>query len=157
MQVFVPACPSCCVAFCYIILFRLAWRIHLAVLPSIARRAFFLTPFISTSFTLATMDIVLEVIDAFVFDRFYASFWPALPGPGAINSIQNMPNATTWSFRNAATAPLNNFQFKPASQYISVAPSKWAYLTSWPRDDPYRQLLSLYLITWYVCFYRLHE
>jgi Delta7-sterol 5-desaturase len=95
------------------------------------------------------MDIVLEIVDTFFLDRFYASFWPALPGPGVINSIQNMPNGTSWSFRDPSTASLNNFHYKSASQYISVAPSKWAYLTSWPRDDSYRQLLSLYLITWY--------
>jgi Delta7-sterol 5-desaturase len=100
------------------------------------------------------MDIVLEIVDTFVFDRLYAGVWPALSGSGAINSIYNSQNTTIPTFGDHPAGLLNNYKYTPASQYISVAPSKWAYMTSWPRDDPYRQLLSLYLITWYAILFQ---
>jgi Delta7-sterol 5-desaturase len=104
------------------------------------------------------MDIVLEFADALFFDRAYAYLWPALPGPSSLAALSRMgarPNATaTWSHihglgrRAEAYVGLNNYRFRPASQLISMPPTRWAYETGWQRDDPWRQLLSLYLITW---------
>jgi lathosterol oxidase len=94
------------------------------------------------------MDIVLEIVDFLIFDRLYAGIWPAGPASHGLSAVKDIQNATIPSYGGIPTEYLNNFQYKPASQYISVAPSKYAYMTSWPRDDPFRQLLSLYLITW---------
>src|ERR1700677_2491476 len=99
------------------------------------------------------MDIVLEFADALFFDRAYAYLWPALPGPSSLAALSRMgarPNATaTWSHihglgrRAEAYVGLNNYRFRPASQLISMPPTRWAYETGWQRDDPWRQLLSL--------------
>jgi len=85
------------------------------------------------------MDVVLEGFVTFLFDRIYAQVFPASPGSTA--------NATISSIREAPTAYYNNYQFQPASDYLSFQPSSWAYKSSWPRDDLWRQALSLYLIT----------
>jgi len=94
------------------------------------------------------MDIVLEGFDTYLFDRIYAHFLPATPGSVAYNAFKSVANATVSSMREAPTAHYNNFQYHPASKYISFEPSSWAYRSSWQRDDPYRQALSLFLITW---------
>ncbi|KAF2404219.1 C-5 sterol desaturase [Trichodelitschia bisporula] len=79
------------------------------------------------------MDIVLEVFDTFVFDYAYASLVPAAPN---------------WSGPGNATAVNNGWTFKPASEFISFAPSSAAYASAWARDSIIRQSISLYLITW---------
>src|ERR1700712_3988518 len=96
------------------------------------------------------MDVVLEGFDTFVFDRLYASIFPANPGAAAYDAFKNVANATVSSMRETSTAHYNNFQYKPASKYISFQPSSYAYSSSWPRDDIARQAVSLFLITWYV-------
>lgn len=92
----------------------------------------------------AIMDIVLEVLDTFLFDPIYATLLPA-------NTPGSAPNATFSSMREVPTLPptATTWQYKPASQYLSVEPGKYAYMSQWPRDDWRRQLFSLYLITWY--------
>jgi Delta7-sterol 5-desaturase len=95
------------------------------------------------------MDIVLEILDTFIFDRLYAQISPTSPNTyGSLKSA----NATTAGVRELPSDLYNNFHYRPATQYFSLEPSKWAYMTSWQRDDPLRQLVSLYLITWYVDF-----
>jgi lathosterol oxidase len=96
------------------------------------------------------MDVVLEGFDTFLFDRLYASIFPATPGVTAYNAFNNVANATVSSIRETPTAYQNNFQYKPASKYLSFQPSSYAYSSSWPRDDVARQAVSLFLITWYV-------
>ena len=91
------------------------------------------------------MDIVLEVVDTFVFDHIYSSLLPASTSPPSAN-------ATFSSIREEPTGfalPAATWQYEPASKYFSVQPSQAAYESAWPRDDWRRQLLSLYLITWY--------
>lgn len=88
------------------------------------------------------MDIVLEVIDTFVFDYVYAAILPARPAPydflsGASNATYGGAAASTW-------------RYQPASKYIGFEPREAAYLSSWQRDNLYRQFISLFLITWYV-------
>lgn len=90
------------------------------------------------------MDLVLEVLDTVVFDRFYATLWPLNDG-GVFSST----NGTSYSSITESPALINNFHFKPSTQYFQVPPSKWAYLTTWERYNPWRQMLSLYLITLY--------
>jgi lathosterol oxidase len=96
------------------------------------------------------MDVVLEIIDRLVFDPIYANVFPTAGfslGPNAYKGI--IANRTISSVVEKPTAALyNNYLYTPASQYIHIAPSEYAYLTTVPRDDPIRQFISLYLITW---------
>ena len=97
------------------------------------------------------MDIVLELCDTFVFDWLYAA---ALPGPAQDNawSSTKIGNATTSSFfsmRESDTA-FPRWQYNPATQYFSIEPSQYAYMSQLPRDSVYRQAISLFLTTWCV-------
>ena len=92
------------------------------------------------------MDIILEVVDTFVFDHIYSSLLPA-------KTLSFATNATFSSIKEEPTGfalPPATWQYEPASKYFSVRPSQAAYDSAWPRDDWRRQLLTLYLITWYV-------
>jgi len=95
------------------------------------------------------MDVVLEVLDTYVYDRTYATVLPrrsAFLTPSTYSSYGSVPNATWSSMKELGTpAP---YTFEPASQYFSVTPSSYAYLSQWPRDNIYRQALSLYITTW---------
>lgn len=91
------------------------------------------------------MDIVLEVADTFIFDHVYSSLLPASATPFSAN-------ATVSSIKQEPTGfalPAATWQYEPASKYFSVQPRQAAYESTWPRDDWRRQLLTLYLITWY--------
>jgi len=90
------------------------------------------------------MDIVLEAVDTFVYDRLYATLMPVASSPISYNASK--ANTT---FGGEPTAYYNNYQFTPASQYISFTPSKYAYMSSLPRDSIWRQAIGLFLITWY--------
>lgn len=97
------------------------------------------------------MDIVLEIFDTFIADRLYAAAIPASLGSAAYQSVKNVADATFSSLREGATpaAAAGGYQFQPASQIYTLQPSRWAYMSAWPRDYAPRQALSLYLITWY--------
>lgn len=89
------------------------------------------------------MDIVLEIFDTFGFDYFYSAILPAGP----------VPYDLTGNGTGNSTLPrsaLSTWQYKPATQYFSLTPHEAAYSSSWNRDNPYRQGLSLFLITWFV-------
>lgn len=86
------------------------------------------------------MDIVLELTDTFIADYAYAYFFPARPAP------YDFPHATA---ANASAQTFTAWTWKPATQFIQVAPSQAAYNTSLPRDHVYRQLVTLFFITWY--------
>jgi lathosterol oxidase len=92
------------------------------------------------------MDIVLEAFDTYIFDSIYAQLFPATPGPATYNAIKSMTGNSTFS---KSTAYYNNYQYQPASQYISFSPSKYAYMSSLQRDNAWRQAISLFTITWY--------
>lgn len=91
------------------------------------------------------MDIVLEVADTFIFDPLYATLLPAVASPyngnSTFSSIKEEPTGYV--------VPHATWQYEPATQYFSVEPSKYAYMSQWARDDWRRQAVSLYLITWY--------
>jgi lathosterol oxidase len=90
------------------------------------------------------MDIVLEFFDQFLFDPIYATVLPAKVPYFA-------PNATYSSLKETPTAfPTPAWEFKPASEYLSFEPTKYAYMSEWSRDNGWRQLTTLFLITWYV-------
>lgn len=95
------------------------------------------------------MDVVLEIFDTFTLDRLYATLLPLTPSMLAFSTIDPLatsPNATWSSMREAATPAAYTFQ--PASQYLSFEPSSYAYMSRWPRDNIFRQFISLFLITW---------
>lgn len=92
------------------------------------------------------MDIVLEVFDTFILDRLYATILPtitAIPN-GRISS--NDATSTYSSQRELPTA------VHSASRFFQLEPSEYAYMSAWPRDNIWRQGLSLYLITWWGSF-----
>ncbi|KAH0108161.1 sterol delta 5,6-desaturase ERG3, partial [Aureobasidium melanogenum] len=61
-----------------------------------------------------------------------------------VGDFAGTPNAT-WSTMARGITP---YKFEPASQYFSVEPSSYAYMSRWPRDNIARQAISLFLITW---------
>lgn len=87
------------------------------------------------------MDVVLEITDTFIGDYLYATLHPAKP------VFYDFPEAGA----NATTAQaLSDWSYKPATQFIHLEPSKYAYMSAWPRDNIFRQGFSLFMITWYV-------
>jgi len=83
------------------------------------------------------MDIVLEVTDTFLGDRLFAWALPLRPIP---YDYPQMGNGTDQIY--------SSWQYTPATQYLYLEPSEAAYKSAWPRDNLYRQAISLYLITW---------
>lgn len=87
------------------------------------------------------MDIVLELTDTFIADYIYAWVKPALSAPYDFPQVAS--NGST-------TQTFSSWTYQPASQFIYVEPSQAAYMSAWPRDNLYRQLITLYFIVWYV-------
>ncbi|PWY92632.1 copper-transporting ATPase [Aspergillus heteromorphus CBS 117.55] len=75
------------------------------------------------------MDVILDVLDTFVFDRVYASVLP----------IGN----TTLEY--AFQPPLNQH----VGRYYPLQPSEWATASSWKRDYLPRQAASLFFLMWF--------
>ncbi|KAL9099909.1 MAG: hypothetical protein Q9163_004651 [Psora crenata] len=88
------------------------------------------------------MDIVLQVFDNLLFDRFWATVYPSSSIPSPKTVPQMLSTSTFLSIREMHT-PIN-----ASTQFLQLQPSKYAYMSQWPRDHIYRQFLSLYLITW---------
>lgn len=96
------------------------------------------------------MDIILEILDTLLFDRIYSTLLPASPTSRFGQFVKHAASSTFSSVREGATqTPTHQYVYKPASQIINLQPSKWAYASTWQRDNPYRQAMSLFLITWY--------
>ena len=85
------------------------------------------------------MDIVLEVFDTFIADPLYAAVLPA-----ELSKDSGVNGTTSEAFDGGG------YVYEPSTKYFHLEPSECAYMSSWPRDNVYRQGLSLYLITWYV-------
>lgn len=85
------------------------------------------------------MDIVNEIFDTFMGDYAYAKLMPMKPAP------YDFPRSTN---ATAETQVFSSWQYEPATQYFSLEPSQYAYMSSWPRDNIYRQSLNLFIITW---------
>ena len=103
------------------------------------------------------MDFVLEVFDSVMFDRMYANILPRDSAFSALDPISTLTagkgfdNSTTFDSATAGVDVLRStWQFEPASQYMSVQPSEYAYMSRWDRDNVWRQTISLYILTWYV-------
>lgn len=92
------------------------------------------------------MDIALEVWDTFIGDPLYATLLPlSLSSSASFPGFTNAANSTLSFF--GASQPFN---YEPATQLIYLEPSKYAYMSAWPRNNIYRQFLSFFLIVWYV-------
>ncbi|PLB34485.1 sterol desaturase family protein [Aspergillus candidus] len=90
------------------------------------------------------MDIALEIWDTFIADRLYASLLPvSLSSSVTLPGSNNAVNSTLSFF--GASKP---FAYEPATQWIYLEPSKYAYMSAWPRNNIYRQALSFFLIVW---------
>lgn len=88
------------------------------------------------------MDIVLEVLDTFLFDRFWSTVYPASTFNYPKDAVKHS-TATFSSIRELPTA------IHSSTQFFQLAPSRYAYMSKWPRDNIWRQFCTLYLITWY--------
>ena len=86
------------------------------------------------------MDITLEFVDTYLFDKIYATLLPAQSPPFNTN---NGLNSTLYDAKAASP-----WEYQPASTYLSFPPGDAAYLSQWNRDNIWRQLITLYLITW---------
>jgi Delta7-sterol 5-desaturase len=93
------------------------------------------------------MDVVLEAFDLLMGDRLYAAALPvSLNTSPSFSSFIEETNNTLGLFGDA-----QSYVYKPATSYAHIEPSKYAYMSAWPRDNVYRQCFSLFVITWYDC------
>lgn len=102
------------------------------------------------------MDVVLEVLDTFLFDPIYATLLPADATSSVSQYVKSMATTTFSSMRESSTgivSPQKLWAYEPATHFFSIQPSHWAYESSLPRDNPYRQMISLYTITMYGIIY----
>ncbi|EEP78299.1 C-5 sterol desaturase [Uncinocarpus reesii 1704] len=88
------------------------------------------------------MDVVLEVFDTFLFDYLYAY---AVPVPQQASLVSSQ---IADGLNKTASAVGNGFVYRPASQYLNFEPSAYAYMSTMARDNVYRQILSMFFITW---------
>jgi len=103
------------------------------------------------------MDFVLEVFDTVLFDRMYAALLPAQSSFSTFDPIstitaglKSFDNSTTFGdATQAADIARSSWQFEPASQYASLQPSEYAWMSKWDRDNVWRQTVSLYILTWF--------
>lgn len=72
------------------------------------------------------MDVFLDVLDTFVFDRLYTAILP---------DTNTIPESS---------GPHN----RHVQLYVPLQPSQWVESSLWKRDDPLRQGISLFLIIW---------
>ncbi|KAK2759403.1 c-5 sterol desaturase [Arachnomyces sp. PD_36] len=87
------------------------------------------------------MDFVLEVFDTFLADPIYAKVLPV-----QLSSADNSGNGTLSSTIGAKAE--SGYVYEPSTKYLPIEPSELAYMTTCPRDNIYRQALSLFIITW---------
>jgi lathosterol oxidase len=90
------------------------------------------------------MDIVLELTDTFIADYAYAYLYPFRP------DLYEFPHAS--AVNTSSTKAFSSWTYKPATQFLQVQPSRAAYMSSLDRDNIYRQLATLFFITWSVLY-----
>ncbi|KAK3676444.1 c-5 sterol desaturase [Recurvomyces mirabilis] len=108
------------------------------------------------------MDVVLELADTFLFDRLWANLLPINPAVANFDPISTITagfkgfdyNATYNAASSAALAgdaslARSAWSFQPSSEWFSVQPSEFAWMSRWDRDNVWRQMLTLYVITWF--------
>lgn len=101
------------------------------------------------------MDFVLEIFDSVMFDRMYATLLPRDSAFSVFDPISTLSagkgfdNSTSFGSASQGVDVLQStWQFEPASQYLSVQPSEFAYMSRWDRNNVWRQTVSLYILTW---------
>jgi lathosterol oxidase len=93
------------------------------------------------------MDFVLEVFDTVLFDRMYAALFDPISTLTA--GFKSFDNSTTFGdATQAADVARSSWQFEAASEYASLQPSEYAWMSKWDRNNVWRQFISLYIITW---------
>lgn len=85
------------------------------------------------------MDIPLEIADHFVGDYVYAWLLPAA------SASRDSPH----DLHNGTRQILSNWEYQPSTYLLYLEPSQAAYEGVWPRNNIYRQSISLFLLTWY--------
>lgn len=82
------------------------------------------------------MDVLLDVLDTFLLDRFYATILP-----------KSTTDPFQWTPTNGTEIPhsLN----ERVNRYRPLEPSEWATESFLPRDHIVRQFLSLFAVSWY--------
>ena len=94
----------------------------------------------------AEMDVVLEVADRFVFDKFWATVLPA-----QTEILKHNATATWSSMREGATLipqESPSWIWEPATKYFQFPPTEYAWQSQWARDNTQRQFIELFLIVW---------
>lgn len=102
------------------------------------------------------MDVVLEIFDSLAFDRLYATLLPISPAVSSFDPISTLAASFNYDY-NRTWNPAqkiaggglerSGWQWEPASQFFSLEPSEYAWMSRWDRDNIYRQLVSFYIIT----------
>lgn len=86
------------------------------------------------------MDIALELCDKYIFDHIYTALLPAQQK--SYNLDNGAVNASSFNGSSAWT-------YEPATSFLSFPPTEAAYTSQWARDNVYRQMISLFFITWF--------
>lgn len=86
------------------------------------------------------MDIVLELVDTFIADYIYARALPARPAASGFPRAASAANATAQAY--------SRWTYRPATKFMTVRPHAAAWDSAWTRDNPYRQLITLFFIVW---------
>lgn len=105
------------------------------------------------------MDVVLEIFDTFALDRIYANVLPIHPSVSSFDPVSTLTaslkgydafNTTGFGSLEGAQGEFarSGWQYEPATQYLPIQPSEYAYMSRWDRDNIWRQAVSLYCITW---------
>lgn len=95
------------------------------------------------------MDVILEIADTLFLDRLYSKLLPASPAQYLHYKLNDVANTTLSNIGQAVTGgPQYDYIYEPASQFLSLEPTQWTYSSSWPRDNIYRQAISLFTIVW---------
>jgi Delta7-sterol 5-desaturase len=97
------------------------------------------------------MDVILEVLDTFAYDRIYAALLPATSTSTVTQYVKSVATSTFTSMRETGTHVPEppQWTYLPSTHYFSLRPRHWAYESALPRDNPYRQLVSLFFTTWF--------
>lgn len=105
------------------------------------------------------MDVVLEFFDTFLFDRLYATVLPIHPSVSSFDPISTIAASfkgyhdvnSSWyggSSLGEGDFARSSWHYQPASQYLSVQPGEYAYMSRWDRDNIFRQAFSFWILVW---------
>ncbi|GAO16265.1 uncharacterized protein UV8b_08216 [Ustilaginoidea virens] len=85
------------------------------------------------------MDVILDLCETFVGDHVFAWLHPAQPGAHSHIVSSNYTSPSPYGL------PCH---YEPPTKYFTIAPSPAACMSSWPRDNVFRQSINLFLIFW---------